>query len=324
MTNTEDQLLFHYCPLPTMVNIVKGKQLWMSDIISSNDYSETRMIYPDILYGTEDYYREHPFPFSYDGTTGIDAIRRLLIKTSGFLDSLYQKGVISSFVSCFCEDGDVLSQWRGYANDGRGCSLGFSLKELQNYCAQKGNIIRIEKVEYVNNRVLDDLIVQHASEINTRIQSLENDSNELLKNKANKETIEELMALLLVQDFERLIMDSLVYKWEGFKEEKEWRLFFNEIPKLSRNLFTSGTRDNEVESRFDRPAELLKDQIGFIAKDEVIVPYFPLMLDDLSELPIKLLYLGPKNKSQKEDVKMLFDKYMNNIPKIEYSDISYC
>jgi hypothetical protein len=35
----------------------------------------------------------------------------------------------SSFVSCFCDDGNLLSQWRGYAR--QGCALGFDLQVLR-------------------------------------------------------------------------------------------------------------------------------------------------------------------------------------------------
>ena len=41
----------------------------------------------------------------------------------------FDRGGVTNFVVCFCEDGDVLSQWRGYADNGKGCSLGFSVKQ---------------------------------------------------------------------------------------------------------------------------------------------------------------------------------------------------
>jgi hypothetical protein len=38
-----------------------------------------------------------------------------------------------TFVACFSEAGDLLSQWRGYANDAQGISIGFYKPILQTF-----------------------------------------------------------------------------------------------------------------------------------------------------------------------------------------------
>jgi hypothetical protein len=34
------------------------------------------------------------------------------------------------FITCFCENGDLLSQWRGYSDQGEGFAIGFSVAWL--------------------------------------------------------------------------------------------------------------------------------------------------------------------------------------------------
>jgi hypothetical protein len=43
---------------------------------------------------------------------------------------------IASFVASFSTDGDSLSQWRAYADDGRGFAIGFDIAELSRFPIQ--------------------------------------------------------------------------------------------------------------------------------------------------------------------------------------------
>lgn len=58
------------------------------------------------------------------------------------------------YVACFSEHGDVLSQWRAYAQDGEGISIGFNRKHLFN-CIAKQSLMVARPVEYADN--LNDL-----------------------------------------------------------------------------------------------------------------------------------------------------------------------
>ena len=50
-----------------MINILKKKQLWMTDISHSNDYNELLLFFPDIYYVIEDLYNNSPFEMLYKG-----------------------------------------------------------------------------------------------------------------------------------------------------------------------------------------------------------------------------------------------------------------
>jgi hypothetical protein len=47
----------------------------------------------------------------------------------------------SIFVTCLCESGDLLSQWRGYAGAGYGYSLGFNTSPLEQMASDSGFIL---------------------------------------------------------------------------------------------------------------------------------------------------------------------------------------
>ena len=53
---------------------------------------------------------------------------------------------MEQFVSCFSADGDVLSQWRAYADDGHGFAIGFAPAEfaiLQGEAIPNGSICKM-------------------------------------------------------------------------------------------------------------------------------------------------------------------------------------
>jgi hypothetical protein len=53
------------------------------------------------------------------------------------------------FVARFCEDGDLLSQWRGYGNDGEGFPLGLSVPWL---LGLENDGFRLQRVIYDRRR----------------------------------------------------------------------------------------------------------------------------------------------------------------------------
>jgi hypothetical protein len=55
--------------------------------------------------------------------------------------SLSGLGDINIFVACFCEHGDLLSQWRGYSENSAGCSIGFDAQQLDESASRDGFIL---------------------------------------------------------------------------------------------------------------------------------------------------------------------------------------
>ena len=73
---------------------------------------------------------------------------------------------------CFCEDGDKLSQWRGYADNGKGVSIGFSAQELRCYSERYKDIMTMEKVEYKTAEEINSIIINRADSLLAELKNL--------------------------------------------------------------------------------------------------------------------------------------------------------
>jgi hypothetical protein len=115
--------LFHYCGVDGFYGIVTEKTLWMSDVFTLNDASEmlyARTIVDEVLRS------QNPRPAW---------LPKGMIRESEFLDLAWSWRM---YVSCFCAEGDLLSQWRGYGAQRGGFAIGLDRLRLRNYC-QTGN-----------------------------------------------------------------------------------------------------------------------------------------------------------------------------------------
>ncbi len=320
----EEKLLYHYCSNETMFSIVRGKQLWMADISRSNDYSEMRIFRPGIFFAIEEEYEQDPFEFKFRGLMNLDAIRHLLMEVEKYLDNTQARGFLTSFVICFSEYGDTLSQWRGYANDGKGCSIGFSLQELQQYCKNHGNQIEIQKVKYISKTSLTEFQKTEAINLLSGIQSLRSDATQLFSSsKLTDEQFEDGVYFLALRLFENFVFRSLQYKWDSFKEEQEWRLYFMGISKDDKTLYEDLEKLPKWKTSLDQGFSILHNRIDFYIKGDCLVPYFPIILSEVSDNAMKKVYLGPKNNSYLQDMRLLFAKERLGSPEIIYSSISY-
>lgn len=125
--------LFHYCSSATFASIISRKSIWLSSLSLSNDTMEGRLVAKtfDRLLAQA--------PVSSEEA---DNIRRSFEFTEGMCDGL-------GF--CMSEKPDLLSQWRGYADDGYGFSIGFNkayLEELRQSFKIGDSTFRLLKVLY--------------------------------------------------------------------------------------------------------------------------------------------------------------------------------
>jgi hypothetical protein len=129
--------LFHYTSPEGFIGIVTTKSLWASDMLSLNDASEAE--YPRALIG-------EVFDLHRAAISDVDRERfkRQLLE--------YMFRLHPPFVVCFCEDGDLLSQWRAYANGGEGFALRFDFPWLASL--NEGSF-RLQKVVYDRAKQLE-------------------------------------------------------------------------------------------------------------------------------------------------------------------------
>ena len=286
-------MLYHYCDNKKMANIIAGHTLRMGDITKSNDYEEIQLFYPYIMTAIEKEYKINPFSLDYEGEKDFEALKRLLHVTHKFINIEFDVGEMTSFVVCFCEEGDVLSQWCGYADGGKGGAIGFSLEELKEYCNLYDGIITLAKVKYISREELQSVIAEKAKGV---LLNLQNDISwiaDKLSMFADDEVYNILLQTRMLHIIKKALISSLEYKHKSFSEEKEWRIFFSE--EITKNPQWLYADEEDSIMKYHQVIPKLKNKIEFSITDNDMIPYYPIDLYDISSEPIKEIILGPKN-----------------------------
>ena len=220
------ECLYHYCSNEKCFNILNGKTIRLSDIKKSNDYQELRLFFPRLIYVIEDMYKNAPFNFKYNGLYNEEAFLQMTKESYIFWKNRFYNGDFSNLVICFSEAVDSLSQWRGYADNGKGCCIGFSKQLLQEYCEKYKNILRMEKVEYLSDKEIQDRIHDAAK---VCIKTMKTMRSWIIDNLTRDDNNPDTDGLLHY-NFDGLIgnvfNDTLRFKSCAFREENEWRIFF--------------------------------------------------------------------------------------------------
>lgn len=111
---SDEELIYHYCNSDSFHAICTSKNLRLSDIFSMNDFLEMHWGYSIWEDAATNLYKEL-------GKEFIDKVDEIL-HASGVMGLL--------LATSFSMNGDLLSQWRGYANDGTGFAIGFKAKDI--------------------------------------------------------------------------------------------------------------------------------------------------------------------------------------------------
>lgn len=283
--------LYHYCSNRAFHSIVSNKSIWLSSLSLSNDSMEGKLVAEILLeLAKEDSLNE------YDR----NRLRKMVDGLHEFFDGL-------GF--CLSENGDLLSQWRGYANDASGVSIGFSseyLNLLSNKTKSKKQPgFTLQKVEY-ENKAQVDLIRPTYAEIKELIDKgafsfpalrslLDTRTEEHIERETekNKQVFSKLSMTVL-----KLFSKLYLLKTHAFREEREWRLI----------------------SYFLKDAE---NNCSFRASNDRIIPYREFKIISLSKDAITEIYLGPKNITPNNIIKSFLGQHGFKNTKVLRSEASY-
>jgi hypothetical protein len=105
--------LYHYCSTASFHAITQSHALWLSSLSLSNDTMEGKLVARAIARLAERDSLE---------SKGFRLLQRIIVLLELAFDGL-------GF--CLSEKDDLLSQWRGYAADATGVSIGFSKEYLK-------------------------------------------------------------------------------------------------------------------------------------------------------------------------------------------------
>lgn len=211
--------LYHYCDAHAFESIIRTNVLWLCPFAYSND--------------------------SMEGQACRDVLRRLAEESSlskhtieSFLEHLdILRGILECFGASLSENGDLLSQWRGYAADGAGFAIGLDrgllnqmpqLSRIDPSIAFAGLGPSLVKVEYEEPHTINRLRGLFES-ARTHIEKWFPMPTNLPQVPPDAKTIDEAR---------KAINDTLLHQWSqlfsikgpAFKEECEWRLALTAFP----------------------------------------------------------------------------------------------
>jgi DUF2971 family protein len=123
------KLIYHYTNSDGLLGIISSNRLWASDSAFLNDPSEGTLL-PELVLNS---IRRKP--------GGLSAIESEIL-------TYFEEGLKKhpkpprSFTISFCDDGDLLGQWRGYGSFGSGYAVGFAAEKFD--VIQLGHLIDVQ------------------------------------------------------------------------------------------------------------------------------------------------------------------------------------
>lgn len=184
--------VFHYTHADGLKGILTNRVIWATDARYLNDTTELSYINTVIL-ETADKLKSD---FKSDA-----ALAFLAAASDGLLNG--STGTQDIYVSCFCADGDQLSQWRGYG----GYALGFDPGRL-------GATPRLALRRVVYDRAVQEDFVREVLEFCAR----------WLEGTTGRPPFDHACVVALQATKHTLSEPAFCFKHSGFAEEKEWRL----------------------------------------------------------------------------------------------------
>ena len=141
-----DLTLYHYTTEKGLLGILESQSIWCSHIQYFHDpsewtYGENLVVKKinDILSRTED-----------------SNIKVMLEDLKLYITTL-SKRFFDVYAACFCINGNLLSQWRGYSNGGGGYSLGFTFDSKTKFTYDLTNLSDL-KLAGLRKVIYDKLI----------------------------------------------------------------------------------------------------------------------------------------------------------------------
>ena len=115
--------LFHYCSIEGFHAILSNRSIRLSALAQSNDFKEGKLVAESVG--------------RLCARDQLDEVTTSRMQS----DIELMESLFSGLGFCMSQDGDLLSQWRGYADNGRGFSIGFSESYLSKLCGISQQII---------------------------------------------------------------------------------------------------------------------------------------------------------------------------------------
>ena len=268
--------LYHYCSNEAFLSIATKKQLWLSELLLSNDALEgkwIRQVFRDCC-------ARRGFPAHKQ--------ERFL----RYLDGLIK--FCTAYGFCMSHKDDLLSQFRAYAADGRGVAIGINeeyLRQLAEHKRSRGRPSRFKflQVEY-DEAAQRALVDPHIDEILAAADRLDEVQSRSFYPSEDEQIEANGLNFCLGLRFLPFADKIFGIKHPTFMDEREWRLIepqYQSMPKMQPYL----------------------GQTLFRSASNRIVPYVTMDIERLEIPSIVEIILGPRNTTPAAVVGRLLSKY---------------
>lgn len=322
------KVLYHYASMEKGTSILKHKNIRLSDITKSNDVKEMSIFFPDLFDEMLKNYDEHngfSYKFEYKGKGNRQAFGLFVNELKKKIEKEFEDGSIATFALCLSEEGDLFSQWRGYADDGKGICLGLNVEEILKFVGISSvSGFSLEKVEYLSKEQIDEWVKNVANQmlgiVEIILGAIEEGNIQYYSAKEFDEDIFDTIYYNILSEVE----ESIKFKTEGFKEEKEWRFFIkNSLNKddiKGKKITSIGTLG---EGARRKTSEYVADNVEFNIKENDMVPFVSLKFEKFHNNLINQVICGPNNKIREKDLELFLRKYGYRNCKGRKTNITY-
>jgi hypothetical protein len=276
-------IIYHYCSTSTFLTIISKRTMRFSDINFMNDSAEMHWAHHKFIQSIniKDRRLEREFYDEVDTIIG----RMQLINLP--------------LVACFSQEGDILSQWRAYADDGAGVAIGFDAEAMTKLAGLAGRVV------YDSEKQLDffDSFLFIAYKMWKSKESIHNGETEF-------------------RNFVHLLaFNNCFIKNPAFSEEKEIRIVRATIVKrLDDHVWSL----NDIGGESTDSLSSAQQKVEYRAhKNGGIVSFIDLPLAGLGCNLIKEVVLGPKSTNNGTEVSMALNSCGFSNFKIRHSLASY-
>lgn len=285
---------YYYCSLDTFLNIFNANKIYLSDPLKMNDMLEIKW-YLDRLKDDIDNSKKNKDRYFYSLFEMVERRSGIDFSCDDLVNCLNTKGQRSVYISCFSKEKDLLSQWREYADKGKGVAIGFDLERL----AIANNFL-VREVKYTDSVVYDDLesdVEMVADQISAVFQ------DEKINDK-------EMQIEVFLHE---LIPELIKYKNPAFEEEHEVRLIYCDDLKFEKIVNRHGAFNEKWE-------EVKLDHCFRTVGSNNITEYVELKFapDAITDICI-----GPKCLLNKNDVLNISKTILDIQPNVMVSESSY-
>lgn len=251
--------LFHYTSLNGFISIIETQSFYCTNVNFLNDSKE----------------------FKYGVETILKAVENLTTnKNSSILEKIKDNIELllksDKYVTCFSKEGDSLSQWRAYGNDGKGISLGFKFSDLTGSFDKYLTGSHIEYVEKTQLEIIEEFI-RLIIEFYKKVEA---------KYNWNGQDFNNLVSKVIIKFLNNVIH---AYKHPSFIDEKEYRLQL----EIDGNLYKKGDIDIlfKASENLIIPYTIIKN--SYTAYLETKEPNETEPIFGVKKLPLNKIIIGP-------------------------------